>query len=290
MRTLWLPALLSVVFASSAYADNLCATFGYSGKPANAMSCTFTSTQRTVVCMQGYVVAGTNTASITLQGSAPFPGCVATRQDMCQLYGYSTRSANVASCTTGSNQRTIRCRDGYHVSGTTSETITLTGDAAFPGCSQLTAVNVAPRPTFTGCALYGVPGKPANTNSCVWANNQHTITCKDGWVVNGTAQPTITIPNNAKFAGCSPSACTQYGYSGKDANTASCTNGVNQRTIACQSGFVVKGTTNASITLTGNAAFAGCESARGNRNCGDHNNDGHDDCGQGNGNNNGNNR
>lgn len=90
---------------------------------------------------------------------------------MCLVWAYSNKPSHASACTSLPNQRKILCMPGYHVAGMSSETIVLTGNAAFPGCTQIGTLSVTPRPAFTGCALYGVPGKPANTNSWVWAND-----------------------------------------------------------------------------------------------------------------------
>ncbi len=115
-------------------APNYCELYGYSGKPANVMSCTNLPRGRTITCMAGYAAAPSpTTASITLAGSTAFHGC--QQINMCTLYGYSGHPDHALACTTGPNVRTITCASGYVASPPDGKSITLTGAAPFKGCS-----------------------------------------------------------------------------------------------------------------------------------------------------------
>src|SRR5690349_10774116 len=105
----------SVAFAGCAVSDP-CAAFGYSGKTEHTQSCVNNaSDSRTITCLNGFLVDGTTSPTITLRGDTAFRGCVANTLDMCKRYGYSNRPANVKECVNGTNERTITCMAGYVV-------------------------------------------------------------------------------------------------------------------------------------------------------------------------------
>lgn len=111
-----------------------CKRYGYSGKPENVKQCVNGADQRTITCVDGFVVTGTTQSSIVLVGGKLFAGCTPRQEAMCEKFGYSGKQDNVESCVNGDNLRTITCRRGYVVTGTGERMIRLVGDAAFPGC------------------------------------------------------------------------------------------------------------------------------------------------------------
>lgn len=77
-----------------------------------------------------------------------------------------------------------------------------------------------------------------------------------GWLTAGLALIAVCVLAEPAAA---QDECALYGYSGNVANTLSCVDGVNSRTITCQPGFAVPGAgASSSVTLFGNAVFAGC--------------------------------
>lgn len=190
-----------------------CNLYGYSGRGIKGTeSCTNQRNARLIVCQPGWFARKSLTSpvtdedlarrSIVLTGNEPFLGCEVV--PMCRLYGFTARTANTLSCSDGyPNQRTITCRPGFQVVGTTLPVVTLNGDAPFMGCT--------PRDE---CAVYGFSGKPAHTMSCVDGNNSRTIRCIRGYapvfpnpnngMVTQVGSDGITILGNAAFLGCIP--------------------------------------------------------------------------------------
>lgn len=87
------------------------------------------------MCEYGFWIRSVKKAFITLEGNAPFEGC--TEIDECVLYGFSGKAAGTEKCIDGPDPgyRTIRCKDGYLVTGTTRREITLEGSTPFVGCT-----------------------------------------------------------------------------------------------------------------------------------------------------------
>jgi len=121
---------------------------------------------------------------------------------------------------------------------------------------------------FIPCLTYGTsPAGKANVAGCLdiqMANCEwqgRSITCNNGYYAVAPATPTVLLCPSCGFAGCKDiNECAVYGYSANQANTVSCTEGINQRTITCAAGFYPKGRamSETSVTLIGNAAFSGC--------------------------------
>lgn len=82
-----------------------CAIVGFSGKSANTVSCVNDPSllRRTITCKPYYYAVKPSSTSIVINGLTPFGGC--TPFDMCVVYGFSGKSANTLSCTTGIAQR-----------------------------------------------------------------------------------------------------------------------------------------------------------------------------------------
>jgi hypothetical protein len=227
-------AVALVVGAAGEATANPCTQFGYSGRPQNAASCTSVGdNQRTITCQLGYYAVAPDRPSVTLTDSQPFAGCTAINE--CAAYGYSGRPNGAVGCTDRVNQRTITCQRGYFVRVSKVPTdaelrvteVTLTGAAAFTGCE------VVPH-----CRLYGDSGRSANLLSCTDGRpNERTLTCKPGYYAVKPDQPAVTLRDGAAFAGCVDiNECLAYGYSGRPANAASCTQGLGFRTIMCKAG------------------------------------------------------
>lgn len=170
----------------------MCKEYGYSGRPANTLSCVNSGDSRIITCQAGYYVSGTSwKSSVSLPGSTVFTGCADI--DECAAYGYSGKTAHTLSCKNSAlNQRTVTCQDSYIVAGSKDQkSIVLTGSAAFPGCVEAKE-----------CDLYGASGKPY-VKSCVEpAPGKRTVTCLDGYYVTGTKLPSITLVGAAAFPGC----------------------------------------------------------------------------------------
>jgi hypothetical protein len=115
---------------------NTCTAYGYSGAPANTLSCVATVNRRTITCEAGYYAVAPATPSVTLAGAAPFAGCTAI--DTCRVYGYSGAPAYALSCASAINRRTITCQEGYFATPPDKRFVTLTGASAFAGCTPFT--------------------------------------------------------------------------------------------------------------------------------------------------------
>ena len=235
-----------------------CVLYGNSGKPALVASCTTgASNTRTLTCQVGAQIVGTaQQQTITLTGSAVFPGCEDINE--CVVYGLSLKPNNVLTppgCINGVNRRTITCQPGYYIAGGAQSVVSADyiGNAAFPGCLLADF-----------CSLYGFSGKPQNAK-CVPGINQRTITCNDGYYAVSPNNPIVVLTGNAPFQGCVDIAeCTVYAYTGKPSNALCTEPTINTRTITCSPGYYITGTTPistsviTSVSLTGNAPFNGC--------------------------------
>lgn len=117
-----------------------CIIYGASGR-ANTISCVEVGiNERTVTCAAGYYAVAPSTASVILQGSTAFGGCLPV--DMCKIYGYNSLTENTESCVNSAiNQRTIKCVVGFSPVGGSSgdplsRLIILSGPTAFAGCKR----------------------------------------------------------------------------------------------------------------------------------------------------------
>lgn len=226
---------------------NQCTEYGYSGNGQYAQSCVSSPGSRVVTCLPGYWVTGTTSQSIKLGNAEKFVGC--TEINECDTYGYSGKADYTLQCIDGVNKRTIVCKPGYYAVAPATASVVLVGNAPFAGCVDINE-----------CAAFGYSGKDANTVSCVnSAVNQRTITCKTGYWAVAPDTPVVTIIGSGAFEGCTDiDECSIYRFSGKPENAVSCVQGINQRTITCAAGYYAVAPTNPTITLIGNAAFAGC--------------------------------
>jgi hypothetical protein len=176
--------------ASPSGSVNLCGLWGYSGKPANAVSCVNGEGRRTITCAAGYYAAPPFSPSVTLIGATPFAGC--NPINMCAVYGYSGATAHTLSCTSGIGSRTITCAAGYYATPPATPSITLSGSTAFTGCHQIDM-----------CALYGFSGHNAGAQSCTNGINTRTIVCEPSYHVDGTEkEKEITLTGSTPFVGC----------------------------------------------------------------------------------------
>jgi len=244
------------VFGGCLEADE-CLINGYSGNPANTVSCVDGVDSRTITCATGYYAVAPISPVVTLKGNAGFDGC--TEIDTCEAFGYSGKPDNTAGCIQNAvYQRTLSCLPGYGIAGTSgvppTTTVTLTGPAVFTGCVEL-----------DNCVLYGFSGKPGNTSTCTNSINARTITCAEGFYPVGSVMgdTSITLVGSSAFAGCAEeNMCTVYGFSSRPDNTKDCIPGEDVRTIDCNPGYHALGSTPATsttITLHGPAVFEACE-------------------------------
>lgn len=52
--------------------------------------------------------------------------------------------------------------------------------------------------------------------------------------------------------------CAAFGFSGLSKDTLRCIDGLNNRTIVCENGFLAALPTRTNVTLVGNTSFSGC--------------------------------
>lgn len=80
------------------------------------------------------------------------------------------------------------------------------------------------------CSVYGFSGKTDGVLACKEGVNSRTLSCQAGYNVVGAGTQSITLTGPIPFSGCQDiDECAIYGYSGREATAASCSNGVNQR-------------------------------------------------------------
>lgn len=125
---------------------NTCAIYGFSGKPANSLSCTSSVNTRTITCLPGFYATAPSNPAVTLTGNSAFGGCIrmlnlelASRLeiDNCAVYGNSGKPQNVANCANGINYRTITCAAGYAAVLPSTVSIKLTASTVFAGCQGI---------------------------------------------------------------------------------------------------------------------------------------------------------
>ena len=241
-----------------------CITIGFSGNTENTVSCVDGVGSRTITCELGFRVTGSATgtqSTVTLVGTTAFTGC--QRIDTCTEFGFKGSSqVNGATCSQGDQvwKRTITCRPGYGIVGTTTDLSILAtyqnivGDGNFKGCAQLDM-----------CNLYGASGQSLHVKDCTsTAPNQRTISCDTGFFPiggSGTTE-TITLVGATNFAGCSEqNLCTTDGYSGRNDFTLSCVPRPSERTVTCMPGYHAGGSASPiseSVTLSQHTPFTGC--------------------------------
>jgi cysteine-rich repeat protein len=241
--------------------DN-CAVYGFSSLGSNAAGCTNDENARIITCKVGYYPLGGSMSDpkINLAGTTPFQGCVPI--DECVLYGYNNRQNYTKSCVDLDNGRTITCNTGYAAVDPNITSVTLTGNAIFYGCTKINT-----------CQVYGTSGHPQYVESCVQRDvNNRTITCLDGYAVKGYGElPMLQMTGPVTFPGCvQVDMCKVYGASNRTSNVLSCSNGINNRTLVCESGYHIKSWEHnhmqteipppywTQITITGYDAFYGC--------------------------------
>eukprot|EP01127_Copromyxa_protea_P018725 TRINITY_DN5959_c0_g1_i1.p1 TRINITY_DN5959_c0_g1~~TRINITY_DN5959_c0_g1_i1.p1 ORF type:complete len:1030 (-),score=219.04 TRINITY_DN5959_c0_g1_i1:11-3100(-) len=251
-----------------------CLLYGYSDSPSGAATCLNQENSRVITCQPGYYAAPPSIVSITLTGNETFRGCHDI--DECSVYGYSGKS-NALKCEDNINSRTITCKPGFFVSGTSNLfSVVLEADAAFTGCEALDecalygysgktsnvlrCVDGDNSRTIT-CALYGYSGKTSNVLRCVDGDNSRTITCASDFFVSGGQglSNTITLKGSTIFSGCiSRSLCAEYGYSGLPDFTMQCLAESTSRTVSCLPGYYAVPPATSSILLLESESFTGC--------------------------------
>jgi hypothetical protein len=119
----------------------------------------------------------------------------AAKADACARFGFSGKEANGTGCKPIDGGRILSCMPGYVPVGNpnvySASSITLMGDAAFPGCRMLSM-----------CQIAGFSGNPKNAISCVDAPNTRTIKCAPNFFPAGSKTDSITLVGEAKFDGC----------------------------------------------------------------------------------------
>eukprot|EP01127_Copromyxa_protea_P009355 TRINITY_DN21_c0_g3_i1.p1 TRINITY_DN21_c0_g3~~TRINITY_DN21_c0_g3_i1.p1 ORF type:complete len:1621 (+),score=404.04 TRINITY_DN21_c0_g3_i1:32-4894(+) len=243
---------------SCALTDN-CAKYGWSSDP-NFLKCDNGVNIRTITCKAGYYAKSSDAKieasqlagaipSITLTSPAAFAGCALI--DNCKQYGWGGDS-QVIKCDNGVNTRKITCAAGWWAQSATANGTQYVGNLA--------SVDITGSGAFLGC-------KPICGNGKVDADNKEECDagaqCKDckcniGYQPSSPLSVSCTLTNN----------CEKYGWN-SDPFFSKCDNGVNIRTITCKAGYWASSTDPAvnrtqlagaipSITLTGDARFAGC--------------------------------
>jgi hypothetical protein len=112
----------------------------------------------------------------------------------CTAYGFSGKPENTDRCEALVNARRIYCKPGYRAAGgatSTSIDVTLTGSAAFGGCTLI-----------DNCKEYGFSGKDANVRSCINGVNTRTIACNAGYYAVAPSNPIVTLTGSQAFTGC----------------------------------------------------------------------------------------